>query len=171
MVTKKTVKPEKPFKKNPKHNTAEFNTQLKDQQDAINNMTTKSWLKNRENFAKRNIKDYNKKAKKARDKYRQKAHRDKYNEYRRKGMDSNKAKKEADKYMKGKAALHNPDGIAGGNVNQITAMGDSKVNSSLGSQWKNRGKSIENQIKTDYGIPPKSIDDIPDTVMMNIDLF
>lgn len=74
--------------------------------------------------------------------------------------------------MKGKAALHNPDGVAGGKVDQITGMGDSKVNSSIGSQWGNgRAESIENQIKQSYGIPPNSIADIPDDAMMNVDLF
>ncbi|WP_195254009.1 MULTISPECIES: hypothetical protein [Hoylesella] len=34
-----------------------------------------------------------------------------------------------------------------------------------------RAASIENQIKQSYGIPPKTIADIPDDAMMNIDLF
>ena len=36
---------------------------------------------------------------------------------------------------------------------------------------RRRAASIENQIKQSYGIPPKTIADIPDDAMMNIDLF
>lgn len=68
--------------------------------------------------------------------------------------------------------MHNPDGVSGGKVDHITGMGDSGVNSSIGSQWgKGRATSIENQIKQSYGIPPKTIADIPDDAMMNVDLF
>lgn len=42
-----------------------------------------------------------------------------------------------DKQMKQLAALHDPDTIAGGH-DKIRRMGDSKVNSSIGSQWKDR---------------------------------
>lgn len=71
-----------------------------------------------------------------------------------------------------KESLHNPDGIAGGKVDQITDMRDSKVNSSIGSQCKKRREdSIENQIQQSYGIQPNSIEDIPDDAMMNVDLF
>ena len=91
---------------------------------------------------------------------------------RQKGMNPLEAEKAAQQSMKGQAALHNPDGVAGGKFDQIAGMGDSKVNSSIGSQWsKGRAASIENQIKQSYGIPPKTIADIPDDAMMNIDLF
>ena len=97
---------------------------------------------------------------------------DKYNEYRELGLSKKDALTKSEQFMKGKAALHNPDGVAGGKFDQIAGMGDSKVNSSIGSQWsKGRAASIENQIKQSYGIPPKTIADIPDDAMMNIDLF
>ena len=172
----KPVKPHPPFKENPKHAVAspgEFNRQLKDQQNAINKMRTKDWLENRENFKNRDKLDYNKRAKEARDNYRQQeiAKRTEEN-VRQKGMNPLEAEKAAQQSMKGQAALHNPDGVAGGKFDQIAGMGDSKVNSSIGSQWsKGRAASIENQIKQSYGIPPKTIADIPDDAMMNIDLF
>lgn len=68
----KPIKPNPPFKENPKHAVAspgEFNRQLKDQQDAINRMRTKDWLENRENFKNRDKSEYNKRAKQARDEY------------------------------------------------------------------------------------------------------
>lgn len=171
----KPIKPNPPFKENPKHAVAspgEFNRQLKDQQDAINRMRTKDWLENRENFKNRDKSEYNKRAKQARDEYRESIKNDKYNEYRELGLSQKDALTKSEQFMKGKAALHNPDGIAGGKVDQIAGMGDSKVNSSIGSQWsKGRAASIENQIKQSYGIPPKTIADIPDDAMMNVILL
>lgn len=171
----KPIKPNPPFKENPKHAVAspgEFNRQLKDQQDAINRMRTKDWLENRENFKNRDKSEYNKRAKQARDEYRESIKNDKYNEYRELGLSQKDALTKSEQFMKGKAALHNPDGVAGGKVDQIAGMGDSKVNSSIGSQWsKGRAASIENQIKQSYGIPPKTIADIPDDAMMNVILL
>lgn len=173
----KPVKPHPPFKENPKHAVAspgEFNRQLKEQQDAINKMKTKEWLENRENFKNRDKADYNKRAKQARNNYRQQELTNRTKEYMNPPHDMNlsEAEKAAQQSMKGQAALHNPDGVAGGKFDQIAGMGDSKVNSSIGSQWsKGRAASIENQIKQSYGIPPKTIADIPDDAMMNIDLF
>lgn len=166
------IRPEPPFKKNPKHDDKEFANQLKAQQDAINQMTIKKWLENRECFETRNKEEYNKKAKQARDEYREKIRNDKYDELLEKNYTPEQASAEVDKFMKENAALHNPDGVAGGEVDKITGMGDRKVNSSIGSQWRNgRAVSIENQIKQSYGIPPNSIADIPDDAMMNVDLF
>lgn len=50
-------------------------------------------------------------------------------------------------------------------------FGNSRINSSIGSQWKNRVEGIEQKVKQQYGIPPKSIDDLPDNAMMNIKLL
>ena len=51
-------------------------------------------------------------------------------------------------------------------------MGDNVINSSVGSQWgKGRADSIEKQVKEAYGIPPKSVDDIPADDLMDIDLM
>ena len=179
MVTKKTVKPEKPFTPSKRWNgdpdlEAEFNRQLKDQQDAINNMKVKDWLNNRKGFKNRDKKQYKKDTKKARDEYRQKEidKRTKDNMLEN-GGNYKKAKEDAIKSMKGEAALHNPDGVAGGKINDITGMGNSRANSSIGSQWENKGiaENIEGQIKNAYGIPPKTIDDIPADDLMNVDLF
>jgi len=167
------VKPDPPFKKNPKHNPNEFNKQLKNQEDAINEMKTKEWLKNREDFKNRNKTDYNKKSKQARDDFRGKETEKRAKDYMKNNPDASysEAQQAAKDSMKGDAALHNPDGIAGGKAEGVTGMGDKNVNSSIGSQWqKGRAESIENQVKSQYGIPPKTINDIPDNAMMNVDL-
>ncbi|MGM0923924.1 MAG: polymorphic toxin type 15 domain-containing protein [Bacillota bacterium] len=49
--------------------------------------------------------------------------------------------------MKKQAALHNPDQIAGGNPLNIEGMGDKKINTSIGSQWKYRIDVIDEQIR------------------------
>jgi hypothetical protein len=177
VITKLTLKPKPPFKISLKHNTEdlikEFKRQLKNQQDAINNMKVKDWLKNRENFKNRNVTDYNKAAKQARDDFRKKEMDIRINKYLQDNPNATikEAQDAAEKSIQGQAALHNPDGIAGGKVDDITGMGDSNVNSSIGSQWKNgRADSIEEQVKKQYEIPPKTVDDIPDSEMMNVDL-
>lgn len=168
------ITPDPPFKKNPEHSSEEFNRQLKDQQDAINKMKTKEWLANRESFENRDKADHRKRAKEARDKYRKQEIKRRTKEYMRNNPQASyiEAQKAAQQSMRGQAALHNPDGVAGGDIDQISGMGDSRVNSSIGAQWgKGRAASIESQIKQHYGIPPKTISDIPDNAMMNVNLF
>jgi hypothetical protein len=68
-------------------------------------------------------------------------------EYRGQGKSRTEAKQLADEFMKDKAALHDPDQIAGGNGDNVTGLGDSRVNSSIGSQWKTRIDGIETQVR------------------------
>ena len=56
------------------------------------------------------------------------------------GLSLQKAKKEATEELRGKAALHNPDQIAGGTPIILSAKGDASVNSALGSLW-NHGRA------------------------------
>lgn len=169
----KQIKPVPPFKRNPKHSKTEYERQLKNQETAINNMTVKDWLKNKDDF-RNNRQKHDKFAAQKRKEYREQElnRRIEKNMQPPKNMTPEQANKEAVKSMKGQAALHNPDGIAGGRADQISGMGDSRVNSSIGSQWQHgRADAIESQIKQQYGIPPKTVDDIPATDMMNVSLF
>lgn len=119
VVTRTTVKPKPPFKISDRHiGNADledaFKNQLQDQEDAINRMKVKDWLKNREDFLNRDKKDYSKRAKEARDRYRaQELDRRISDNIINKGMDPDAARNAAKESMKGQAALHNPDGIAG----------------------------------------------------------
>lgn len=54
------------------------------------------------------------------------------------GMLRSDAKFHAENWIKEQSALHNPDQIAGGFANNVTGVGDSGINASIGSQWKNR---------------------------------
>lgn len=60
--------------------------------------------------------------------------------------------------MDTQAALHNPDQIAGGWADSIGGLGDKRVNSSLGSQWKYRIDIVDEQIrKTAENMSPAEI--------------
>jgi len=63
---------------------------------------------------------------------------DKYNEMLLQGNSRSEAKRIAEDWIKTQAALHAPDMIAGGYATKITGMGDTRINSSLGSQWRSR---------------------------------
>ena len=52
--------------------------------------------------------------------------------------------------------MHDPDQIAGGNALNVTGMGNKRINSSIGSQWKTRADDVESQVT--YIMP---FDDIP----------
>lgn len=64
-----------------------------------------------------------------------------------KGIDIDVAEEQAQKWMDTQAALHNPDQIAGGYADQIGGMGDKRINSSIGSQWKYRIDAVDEQIQ------------------------
>nr|WP_242474933.1 polymorphic toxin type 15 domain-containing protein [Bacillus cereus group sp. N14] len=57
------------------------------------------------------------------------------------------AAQQAASWLKTQVALHNPDQIAGGNPLHIGGLGDKRINSSLGSQWRYRIDIVDEQIK------------------------
>jgi len=62
-------------------------------------------------------------------------------------LDRNKLITEAKNEVFGQAALHNPDQIAGGDSQNVYAMGSGKVNSSFGAQWKgSRAEKLYNEV-------------------------
>lgn len=78
---------------------------------------------------------------------RKKALQDKIDELREEGLSYQEAEQKAKEWIKDKAALHNPDQIAGGYPEKIDGLGDSRVNSSLGSQWKNNIGELDKKIR------------------------
>ncbi|WP_205626115.1 RHS repeat-associated core domain-containing protein, partial [Photobacterium aquae] len=152
----------KSFKNDREGLAAEFDKQLKNQQDGINKMTVGKYLENRERLAElvkihgskkaRQILTNNGSAqRKARDDYFEKLKKIATKEYRGQGISSVEAERlaleKAKNTMKDLAALHDPDLIAGGD-DKITGFGDKRVNSSLGSQWPKTGidPSLDNQL-------------------------
>ena len=172
------IKTKPPFNKKAgkNGNFDEFDKQLGDQQNAINKMTVREWLDNRDHFKNENKADYNKKAKQAREAYREKIRNDEYTQYREQGLSKKAASAKADEFMKGKDALHNPDGIAGGTAEGVSRMGDREVNRSIGSQWRGKGRadSLEQQVReqlSKQGIKTPPNDNIPENLLMNINLI
>lgn len=173
-IRKEVVSSDPPFKLSKKHKSPElkreFERQLQDQQDAINKMSVKEWLKNVE-YNRANRYEYNKLSAKMRNKYKNSIKHELEIKLKREGFTQKEINLKVKNYMKDKAVLHSPDGIAGGKYDSITGLGNRRVNSSIGSQWKSRIGGIEDKIKRQYGIPPKSIDDIANHAMMNIKLL
>jgi hypothetical protein len=132
------------FKQNPKHDAEEFARQLKDQEKGFNDLTIDEYLKNRERYLKEGRALEGNAAQKL---ARQEALKEKVLELRKQGLSRQEANKQAEEWLGTQAALHNPDQIAGGNPLNIGGMGDKKINSSIGSQWKFRIDATDEQIR------------------------
>ncbi|SNZ14013.1 Novel toxin 15 [Terribacillus aidingensis] len=143
------------FKRNIKHDPEEFARQLKDQEKGMNELTVDEYLRNREKYiAEGRAIEGNAAQKMAR----QEALKDKITELRKQGLSRADATKQASEWMDTQAALHNPDQIAGGRADNIGGLGDKRVNSSLGSQWKYRIDIVDEQIrKMAKNMSPKEI--------------
>ena len=132
------------FKRNPKHDEAEFIRQLKVQEEGLNKLTVKEYFKNRKEYIKNGRSSKAKAVQKA---ARENALADKYNEMLLQGNSRSEAKRIAENWIKTQAALHASDMIADGYATKITGMGDTRINSSLGSQWRSRISEMDQQIR------------------------
>ena len=132
------------FNHNVKHNEPEFARQLADQEKGMNELTVKEYLDNRERYIAEGRAIEGNAAQQA---ARREALSKKYKELIELGMPRSEAKIKAKEWLDTQAALHNPDQIAGGRANQIGGMGDKRINSSIGSQWKYRIDAVDEQIQ------------------------
>ncbi|WP_243228601.1 polymorphic toxin type 15 domain-containing protein [Microbacterium sp. CIAB417] len=132
----------KKFKKNKKHDSDEYNRQYDEQMDTLQKMPLSDWLKNRIEYLENGRTSDSLRAQQdARDN----ALKDKINELldADDDLDYDDAKDLASEWLKGQAATHRLDGIAGGDVTDISGVGDTRINSSLGSQWRSRVGDID----------------------------
>jgi len=131
----------------------EFTRQLKGQERGLNSQTLAENMANRAAFEQRKAETGNgrdlSEGKKAQDIAREKATQSRIESNQKNGMSYSEAKAEAKEWIKTQAALHNPDQIAGGDPTRVSRMGDSNVNSSIGSQWRTRVEQLEKGVK-DY---------------------
>ena len=127
-----------------KYDEAEFARQLADQEAGMNKLTVDEYLKNRERYIAEGRAIEGNMAQQA---ARKEALANKVDELLDSGMYFQEAEKQAKKWLDSQAALHNPDQIAGGNPLNIGGMGDKKINSSIGSQWKYRIDEVDDQIR------------------------
>ncbi|SIT16354.1 polymorphic toxin type 15 domain-containing protein [Chryseobacterium gambrini] len=133
-----------PFLKNIEHDLDEFIRQLKGQQEGLNKLSVDDFLKNRDEYLKNGRSAEGSAAQK---RFRQEALQERIENNIESGMSPKKAKLEAEEWMSDKAALHDPDQIAGGFGDKVTGMGDKRVNSSLGSQWKTRIDDLDKNVR------------------------
>ncbi len=140
-----------PFIRNPKHDPVEFDKQLKNQEEGMNKLTVDEFIKNRDAYlerAKNGKTGRSKEGGKAQKEYREQFKEDMVEDLMENhGKSYSEAEKLTDDFMKDKAALHDPDQVAGGHADNITGLGDSGINSSLGRQWKDRIPDVDKQIR------------------------
>ena len=133
-------------------------------QDGLNDLTVQEYFDNRERYLKEGRSKEGTKAQRA---ARKEALQEKIDKLMDSGMSRKEAKEVAKEWMEEQAALHDPDQIAGGDPTKISGMGDRRVNSSLGSQWKTRIDAMDEQIrKLAAGLSPEELK----TTYLNINL-
>ena len=131
------------FNRNQNHDSAEYNRQYNEQMDTLQNMTAADWVRNRIQYLENGrTSDSLRAQQNARDT----ALNAKITELRRNGESRESAQQIAQEWLGNQAALHRLDGIAGGDVTDISGVGDSRINSSLGSQWRSRVSDIDSSI-------------------------
>lgn len=132
------------FNYKPQYDEGEFARQLADQENGMNQLTVEEYLKNRQKYINEGraaeSKVYQQQA-------RDMAYFDKVNELCNLGKSKKEAENIAKKWLESEAALHNPDMIAGGKPQNVGGMGDSRINSSIGSQWQYRIDEVDKQIE------------------------
>ncbi|MBC1229006.1 hypothetical protein HB816_00885 [Listeria booriae] len=141
------------FKRNPKHDPEEFARQLADQEKGMNELTVSEYLANREKYLAQGRALEGNVIQQA---TREESFTRKVNELRKSGISLTEARKQAKNWMDTQAALHNPDQIAGGNPLNIGGLGDKRINSSIGSQWKYRIDIVDEQINQMISQIPKA---------------
>ncbi len=133
------------FHRNSNHDKDEFEQQIKDQEEGLNNLSIAEYLKNRISYKENGR---SKEGAKAQRKARKSAERKKQLELISKyKMSLDEAKEKAKEWIKTQAALHNPDQAAGGNPTNITRVGDAAINKSIGSQWRKNAVILEEQVR------------------------
>ena len=135
------------FKKPPKATQKDFEDQLQEQQDAINNTDIETLIKRRNLVKQKTTKAL--RNPKAQESARQAENMKKAKELRESARKSGKrlslkyALEEAKKINAKKDATHVLDIIAGGDPNDISGLADRSANRSIGSQWKNKVGALD----------------------------
>jgi hypothetical protein len=135
-------------------NRKEYQEQLDGQAAGLNKMIYKDWRERRNAYLVRLAKTGSGRdplgdaAQQAlRDKVRLSMTLARIADFKKQGMSQDSAEKKAteevDLYLKGVAALHNPDQVAGGDAEELLEIGSRSVNSSIGRAWGPGGKAEE----------------------------
>jgi len=170
--TKKIVKMKKvsvTFIRRKKYNAGEYRSQLNGQEAGLNAMRVADWYKNRQAYLKRAEESDTGSGRSEEGSRAQEAFRETERERlilkKMKTEQKNRktAEKEVDAFMETQAALHDPDQIAGGNPTKIRALGNKRINSSIGSQWKKNVGTLDKAIEP---LPKKKKEELH----MNVEL-
>ncbi|WP_435749096.1 polymorphic toxin type 15 domain-containing protein [Microbacterium sp. PMB16] len=130
------------FNRNPDHRSDQFDDQLNEQIDTLENTTMADWVLNRVDYL-RNGRPSDSLS--AQQDTRDLAANDALAEIMADNpdLDPEAASNFVDQWMETQAALHRLDGIAGGDVTDVPRVGDGNVNSSLGRQWRDRVADLD----------------------------
>ncbi|WP_223627534.1 polymorphic toxin type 15 domain-containing protein [Microbacterium sp. EST19A] len=131
------------FRRNRNHDSAEYNRQYNEQMDTLESMSAADWLRNRIEYLENGRTTDSLRAQQA---ARDAALEDRILELRLEGQSPTEAAQNARDWLSTQAATHRLDGIAGGDVTDISGVGDTRINSSLGSQWRSRVGDIDSAI-------------------------
>ncbi len=138
------------FKKNSKGDPAEYDRQLLDQERGLNKLSIKEYLEGRAKYQEIGRHGTGAAQQRARAEYSKELTERFKKQLNKQGVLGSEAQQQAAAMatdrMKTLAALHNPDMIAGGK-DVVTSMGDKGVNSSIGSQWKDRVGELDKAAK------------------------
>lgn len=158
------------FQNNP-HYEKEMRRQLKMQEDGINKLTVFEWLTNRKTFREKGRLSSQTAQNDARDAYKRRKMFD-YMLLSAENFKYDEITKKVEDELSSLAALHNPDQIAGGNFDDVTEMGDKRINSSIGSQWgtkdKGRAQNLEDELLKVLEGPPKIDEEQQKYIKMNV---
>jgi hypothetical protein len=169
---------------------SEYYKQVKDQEAGLNNLTVEQFLNNKNKFEKwgrsQTEEEFDKFKRAGTDSVQQELHAkqfskvyrnianslqnsEKYDELSAKEIDK-LATEKARSALQGLAALHNPD-LAGGGFNVVTRLGDSKINSSIGSQWlKSLDKDGETRVSQIAKNAQAAMEKLGPNAKMNVEL-
>lgn len=132
------------FTRNPTHRESEFAYQRNEQIEALQDVSVADWLRRREEYGESGRTP---EALQAQKKARDRAFADMIDELvEEHGVPEDVAEQAARDWLKTQAATHRLDGIAGGDILDLSGVGDSNVNSSLGSQWRSRVGGIQQTV-------------------------
>lgn len=128
---------------NRRYDQTEFNRQVDEQVDALQDMSVADWIRNRGDYV---VDGRTSASTRAQQEAREIALQQQIRVLRRQGQSQQEATQNARDWLATQAATHRLDGIAGGHQTDISGVGDAGVNSSLGSQWRSRVTALDDAV-------------------------
>ncbi|WP_072314778.1 polymorphic toxin type 15 domain-containing protein [Agrococcus sp. Marseille-P2731] len=122
------------------YDQGEFDDQVREQLDTLQDMSMLEWIARRGRYADGGRPSASRAAQQA---ARDQAEIDHLTELLDAGVDYDDALAQTSSWMSSQAALHRLDGVAGGNVTDISGLGAGGINSSIGGQWSSRIRQID----------------------------